>query len=168
MEQIVDILVSIIIGAVGSLAATYMLRLKSSFLEFIPRNLSELTVITSFQPFFAYSPGDEYNNVLWIRIRNSGSHVLYVVRTVYFPDKKGKIPIYVNASISQKYDKGYEAKFGDGWYSHHALIEPGSETTTYVPLQRAISDDEILVRNRGYLIIEYVYDGKVGKHKAVM
>lgn len=168
IKEILAITSSVIIGAIGSLLATYVLRLKTSFLEFIPRKLSGLTVISSFQGFYANSPGDRYNNVLWIRIRNTGAHVLYVARAVYFRDRAGKVPIYVNASISQKYRKGFEAKFGEGWYQHHTLIKPGQEATTYLPLGTTISDEKIPVRKRGFLLIEYVYDGKVGKHKVVL
>ena len=168
MEQILTITGSIIIGAIGSLLATYVLRFKKSFFEFIPCELNGLSVISSFQPFSAITPGDQYQNVLWVRIRNSGAHVLYIARAVYFRDRENKVPIYVNASISQKYSKGYEAKFGDGWYSHHALVEPDQEIITYVPLGAVVSDEDVPARKRGILVLEYVYDGKTGKHKAIL
>lgn len=88
IKEMYEIIISIIIGALGSLLATCVLRIKISFLEYIPRNLSILTIISSFQTFYANSPVDTYENVLWIGIRNSGAQVLYISRCIYFRNKK--------------------------------------------------------------------------------
>jgi hypothetical protein len=168
MEQILTIVGSIILGALGSMLAVYILRLKEHFLEFVPCELSNLSVVASFQPFYSDSPGDTYKHVLWIRIWNTGAHVLYIVRAVYFRDRENRVPIYMNASISQKYKRGYEAKFGKEHFNHHALIEPSQEITTYIPLSEAVADNDIPSRKRGFLLFEYVYDGNTGKHKVIL
>lgn len=159
---------TVLLGAAGSLLAAYLLRVREGFLEFVSANLGNLTIISSFQRFTATGIGDSYSSVLFIRVRNSGAHALYVVRAVYFPDRKRRIPLYENASVSQKYRSGYEAKFGVNWFSHHTLIGPNDEESTYIPLSRLVADCDIPVRKRGRLLIEYVYDGKAGKHRTLL
>ena len=155
-------------GALGSLLAVYVLWIKDRLPEFMPREFGNISIVAFFRPFNANGPGDQYQHALWIRLRNSGAHALYIVRAVYFKDKKERVPVYVNASTSQKYPRGYETKFGRGFFEHHVLVEPGEETETYIPLSREIMDEEVPARQRGYLVLEYVYDGKTGKHRAIL
>ena len=91
---------------------------------------------------------------------------MYIARCVYFRDTQGRVPVYENAWPSQKYSKGFEAKFGENWWSLDWLVPPGEEATTYVPLRRVVNDTEVPQGKRGKLLLEYAYDGATGIHKS--
>ncbi len=99
-----------------------------------------------------------------IFIRNESGKTLYISRAVYFRDKLGEIPIYANARPSQKHPGGYEVKFGTQWKEFDVLIPSREQADTYVPLEKMPLPGKGEVGHRGMLLLEYVSDGKAGKH----
>lgn len=159
-------LIEIGIGAIGSLVAAALLRLGTGVLDFVPRRMNDLSIGTSFGPFHARGPGDNYDNVLSIRIRNNGSSSLFIVRCVYFLGSAQRVPIYVDARPSQKYRRGYEVKFGSQWKDQNTFLAAKEEAASYVPLGARADPSDFPQGKRGKLWIEYVYDGKTGIHRA--
>ena len=161
MKEVVDLL----IGTGAGVLSAIVLRYLGHVADFVPRRLDSISTGTSFEAFHARGPGDNYDHVLWIRIRNNGGKPLYVVRAVYFPDKRSKVTVYQDALRSTKYQKGYEIKFGDQWKSLDWLVAPTEQRETYLPLGAATDAQSTPQGERGTLLIEYVYDGKSGIHK---
>jgi len=159
-----DAYIEIGIGALGSLLAAGAIGLARGIGEFLPRNLDDLGIGSSFEPFYAQGPGDSYQACLWLRFRNHGSGALFIVRCVY--ENSYSLPVYINANRSQKYRRAYEVKFGEQWYEMSILIPPKAETTSYVPLSLLPPQEAFPPQRRGRLLIEYVYSGRTGRHRA--
>ncbi|UEM08038.1 hypothetical protein JL101_035905 (plasmid) [Skermanella rosea] len=154
------------LGFIVTVILTYIINYFTSVLEFWPRRLECITIITTFIPFFANGRGDTYNDVLYIRIRNNDGNFIVIYRAVFLINDKKPLPMYENASISQKYPEGYEAKFGPQWWDLYAILPAYEEVTTYVPLSRTPEPGEFPAQQRGTLLIEYVHSGKTGVHRA--
>ncbi|MCA2407160.1 hypothetical protein GYN07_28855 (plasmid) [Rhizobium leguminosarum bv. viciae 248] len=154
------------LGIVGTGITTLLVSIFTSLFDFIPRRLTTLGIGSSIEAFMARGPGDNYDWVLHIGIRNLGGRPLYIVRAVYFVDQRSNFRIYHNARHSQKYHKGYEVKFGDEWKELDTLVRPGEEVVTYVPLE-TVPSSMVPVR-RGTLLLEYVTEGKPGIHRAAL
>lgn len=165
MKEIIDLAVATGAGILSAIAML-LLRYVGHLADFVPRCLHSVSIGTSAESFYARGPGDNYDNVLWIQIRNDGGLPLYIVRAVYFQDKRGRIPVYINARRSTKYQKGYEIKFGEQWKSLDWLIPSRGNCETYIPLSKLIDTENIIPQGeRGIALLEYVYDGKSGIHK---
>jgi hypothetical protein len=156
--------VAIVIGAAGSLLAAGLIRFVGGVGDFLPRRVDTLSIGSSFQPFRARERGDNYDAALWIQLRNLGASPLFVARAGY--RNSNKLPVYVNARRSQALRNTYEVKFGQQWQEMTALIGPGAETETYVPLSRLMADEEVIQGKRGKLVLDYVYNGRPGRHVA--
>ncbi|WP_313914068.1 hypothetical protein [Tahibacter sp.] len=154
--------VALIIGAAGSLLAAALIRLVAGIGDFLPRKIETLSVGSSFQPFRATGVGDRYDDVLWIQLRNVGKSPLFVVRAG-FRNTDG-LPIYVNARRSQALRNAYEVKFGEQWQEVSTLIPGDTQVETYVPLAGSVEDENMPQGKRGMLILDYVYDGRPGRH----
>jgi hypothetical protein len=161
---ILDIIIQIAVGIIGGLLTAILIRFFTHAFDFIPRNLHNIGIGSSFESFFARGFVDNYNDVLWIRLHNHSSVPIYFIRAVYFP-KKSNMPIYQNAIKSQKYSNGYEIKFGEQWKDMSYLLMPKAETQTYMPLKNEYDSFDFPQGRRGKLIIEYVHDGKTGIHR---
>jgi hypothetical protein len=159
-----DAYIEIGIGALGSLLAAGAIGLAKGIGEFLPRNLDDLGIGSSFEAFRAQGPGDRYKACLWLRFRNHGSGALFIVRCVY--ENRHGLPVYINASLSQKYRRAYEVKFGEQWHDLSILIPPKTEITSYVPLSLLPPQEAFPPHRRGRLLIEYVYNGRTGRHRA--
>jgi len=157
--------IQIIIGVIGGLITAAILRYFGHFFDLVPRQLHDLGIGSSFEPFIARGAGDNYNDVMLFRLQNHSVSPIYIIRAVYFPHKT-KIPIYSNAVPSQKYKNSFEVKFGNQWKELAYLLMEKAETHSYIPLARSCSSDEFPQGERGELRIEYVHDGKTGIHKA--
>lgn len=158
-----DTLVEIGIGALGSLVAAGAIGIVNGVGEFLPRNLTDIGIGSSFEPFHAEGPGDHYKACLWLRFHNHGSDALFIVRCVF--ENTGRLPVYANALRSQKYRRAYEVKFGDQWKDMAVLIPPKREIASYVPLSSLPQQDAFPQGVRGRLLIEYVYNGRTGRHR---
>ena len=155
--------VEIGVGAIGSLVAAGAIGIVNGLAEFLPRNLTDIGLGSSFEPFQAQGPGDNYKACLWLRFHNYGSDVLFIVRCVF--ENTGGLPVYANALRSQKYRSAYEVKFGDQWLDMGALIPPKTEIASYVPLSSLPNEYAFRQGARGRLLIEYVYSGRTGRHR---
>jgi len=158
-------LLQIGIGVVGGLLTAGVLRFFGHVFDFVPRKLHNIGIGSSFEPFMARGPGDNYDDVLWFRIQNHSSAPLFIIRAVYIPSNID-MPVYENAMRSQKYKKGYEVKFGPQWKDMAYLLLPKDDTQSYMPLSRGYDVSKFPQGKRGKLLIEYVHDGKTGVHKA--
>src|SRR2546430_5317775 len=105
--------IAIVIGAVGSLLATGLIRLVGGVGDFLPRRVDTLSIGSSFQPFRARGVGDNYDSVLWMQLRNLGASPLFIVRARF--RNTNELPLYVNARRSQARGSTYEVKFGEQW-----------------------------------------------------
>lgn len=162
--DVTNLWAAIVIGAAGSLAAAGLLRIAGGVGEFLPRRVETLSIGSSFQPFRARDTGDDYDAVLWIQLRNLGASPLFVVRAGF--RNTNKLPVYVNARRSQAWRNTYEVKFGHHWQEMTTLIAPGAEAETYVPLSRSLAGTEVIQGKRGQLILNYVWNGRPGRHVA--
>lgn len=156
--------VAIVIGAAGSLLAAGLVRLLGGVGDFLPRRIDTVSIGSSFQPFQARGVGDNYDSVLWIQLRNLGNSPLFVARAAF--RNTNNLPVYVNARHSQALRRAYEVKFGRQWKEEAVLIPPGHERETYVPLDRAVADQDAAQGKRGKLVFDYVYNGRSGRHVA--
>jgi hypothetical protein len=129
------------------------------------RRLLTVSIGSSVEPFYARSPGDNYDSALLFYIRNQGGKPLYIALAVYFRDRAAKIPIYANAWRSQKYPSGYEVKFGRQWKDLDVWIRPGGEVHTYIPLEGSPTSIAVPAGKRGTLLLEYVLDEISGIHR---
>ncbi len=160
-----DIILQIGIGVIGGLFTAVVLRFFGHVFDFVPRKLNDISIGSSFEPFTARGPGDNYDDVLWFRFHNQSSVPLFIIRAVYIPSNK-EVPIYENAMRSQKYQNGYEVKFGPQWKEMSYLLLPKIDTQSYLPLSQNVDSGQFPQGKRGKLLIEYVHDGKTGIHKA--
>ncbi|HFD32940.1 MAG TPA: hypothetical protein ENJ28_09585 [Gammaproteobacteria bacterium] len=160
-----EVIIQISIGVFAGLLTAALLRFLVRAFDFVPRKLHDIGIGSSFEPFIARGPGDNYDDVLWFRIRNHSAAPLFIVRAVYFPRNTG-IPVYENATKSQKYENGYEVKFGQQYQDMTFLLMPKGDTQSYIPLSSGFDETKFPQEQRGELIIEYVHDGKTGIHKA--
>jgi hypothetical protein len=154
--------IALIIGAAGSLLAAALIRLAAGVGDFLPRKIGTLSIGSSFQPFRARGVGDRYDDVLWIQLRNLGKSPLFVARAGF--RNTGGLPIYVNARRSLALRNAYEVKFGEQWQDVSALVPSGTEVEAYVPLRSSVADESVPQGKRGKLILDYVYDGRPGRH----
>ena len=154
-----DIFIQVGIGVLGGLVTAALLRFIGHAFDFVPRKISDIGIGSSFEPFTARGPGDNYDNVLWLRIQNHSASPIYIIRAVYFA-KNANIPVYSNAVRSQKYQNGYEVKFGAQWKEMSYIILPKENEQSYVPLAKNCDDSEVPQGKRGELLLEYVHDGK--------
>jgi hypothetical protein len=159
-----DTYIEIGIGALGSFLAAGAVGVARGIGEFLPRNLDDLGIGSSFEPFHAEGPGDTYDACLWLRLQNHGSGALFIVRCVY--ENTNRLPVYINALRSQKYRNAYEVKFGEQWKDMSVIIPPKGEIASYVPLSILPPQDTLPQGTRGRLLIEYVYNGRTGRHRA--
>ena len=160
-----EVTLQIVIGVIGGLITAAILRYFGRFFDSVPRQLHDIGIGSSFEPFVARGAGDNYNNVIWLRFQNHSASPIYIIRAVYFPRKKN-VPVYSAAVPSQKYKNGFEVKFEDQWKDLAYLLMAKEEIQTYIPLARRCSSNEFPQGKRGELRIEYVHDGKTGIHKA--
>jgi hypothetical protein len=160
-----EVAIQIGIGVIGGLITAAVLRFFGHFFDFVPRKLHDIGIGSSFEPFMARGPGDNYDNVLWFRVQNHSASPIYIIRAVYFPGKTD-ISVYANAVPSQKYKNGFEVKFSKQWKDLSYLLMAKEETQTYIPLAKPCSSAEFPQGNRGELKIEYVHDGKTGIHES--
>lgn len=160
-----DLAIQVGIGVVAGLLTATLLRFFGHAFDFVPRKLHDIGIGSSFEPLKARGPGDNYDDVLWLRIRNHSSAPIFIVRAIYFPKGTG-MSVYENAMRSQKYSKGFEVKFGPQWNDMAHLLMPKADTESYVPLNHDYDANKYPQGRRGELVIEYVHDGKTGIHKA--
>ena len=160
---VIGVLFQVATGAVGSIVAVGALRLFTSVLDFLPRQLHDVSIGTSYESFHARGPGDTYDHVLWIRFRNSSSVPIFIARCVYFAPPR--MPVYENARRSQKYRRAYEVKFGHDWTSQSVLVEPGQEIQSYVPMNEKPTEPP-RQGARGTLLLEYCHGARTGRHRA--
>lgn len=162
-----DIALQIGIGVVGGLLTAALIRFFGHAFDLVPRKLHDIGIGSSFEPFVARGAGDNYDDVLLFRIHNYSTAPLFIIRAVYFPRQTG-MPIYQNVMRSQKYEKGYEVKFGSQWKEMSHLLMPKTNTQSYVPLSLGYNTSKYPQGRRGQLLIEYVHDGKTGIYKATL